>query len=65
MGSNGIKSRSLCLVINVASLLRQGRIYALMVVSIFFTALMWLRYVDQVVLTRWDILGGIVFVVQA
>ena len=25
-----------------------------------FTALMWLRYVDQVMLTRWDIWGGLI-----
>lgn len=27
---------------------------------LYFTALMWLRFVDQVVLTRWDILGGLI-----
>ncbi|KWR94405.1 hypothetical protein AVM48_12025 [Acinetobacter baumannii] len=37
-----------------------GRIYAPMAVFIFFTALMWLRFVDQVALTRWDILGGVI-----
>ena len=37
-----------------------GRIYAAYGGIYIFTALMWLRYVDQVMLTRWDILGGIV-----
>ena len=27
---------------------------------LYFTALMWLRFVDQVGLTRWDILGGLI-----
>ena len=27
---------------------------------LYFTALMWLRFVDQVALTRWDILGGVI-----
>ncbi|HQV25397.1 MAG TPA: hypothetical protein PLS76_06590, partial [Acinetobacter sp.] len=37
-----------------------GRIYAAYGGIYIFTALMWLRYVDQVALTRWDVLGGIV-----
>ena len=37
-----------------------GRIYAAYGGIYIFTALMWLRYVDQVVLTRWDILGGMI-----
>ena len=35
-----------------------GRIYAAYGGIYIFTALIWLRYVDQVALTRWDILGG-------
>ncbi|AVP34607.1 hypothetical protein C6W84_12035 [Acinetobacter baumannii] len=37
-----------------------GRIYAAYGGIYIFTALMWLRFVDQVVLTRWDILGGLI-----
>ncbi len=37
-----------------------GRIYAAYGGIYIFTALMWLRFVDQVALTRWDILGGII-----
>ena len=37
-----------------------GRIYAAYGGIYIFTALMWLHYVDQVALTRWDVLGGIV-----
>ena len=39
-----------------------GRIYAAYGGIYIFTALMWLRYVDQVVLTRWDMLGGLVLI---
>ena len=39
-----------------------GRIYAAYGGIYIFTALMWLRYVDQVVLTRWDVLGGLVVI---
>ena len=35
-----------------------GRIYAAYGGIYIFTALMWLRYVDQVVLSRWDMIGG-------
>lgn len=35
-----------------------GRIYAAYGGIYIFTALMWLRYVDQVMLSRWDVLGG-------
>ncbi|WP_322976480.1 YnfA family protein [Acinetobacter pittii] len=37
-----------------------GRIYAAYGGIYIFTALMWLRFVDQVALTRWDILGGLI-----
>ncbi|CAI3141277.1 hypothetical protein MWMV18_MWMV18_01268 [Acinetobacter calcoaceticus] len=37
-----------------------GRIYAAYGGIYIFTALMWLRFVDQVGLTRWDILGGLI-----
>ena len=42
-----------------------GRIYAAYGGIYIFTALMWLRYVDQVVLTRWDMLGGVVVILGA
>ncbi|WP_092687701.1 YnfA family protein [Acinetobacter kyonggiensis] len=42
-----------------------GRIYAAYGGIYIFTALMWLRYVDQVVLTRWDMLGGLVVILGA
>ncbi len=37
-----------------------GRIYAAYGGIYIFTALMWLRYIDQVMLTRWDIWGGLI-----
>ncbi|WP_336975496.1 YnfA family protein [Acinetobacter pittii] len=37
-----------------------GRIYAAYGGIYIFTALMWLRFVDQVGLTRWDLLGGLI-----
>ena len=37
-----------------------GRIYAAYGGIYIFTALMWLRFVDQVSLTRWDLIGGTV-----
>ncbi|MCY6410944.1 YnfA family protein [Acinetobacter sp. VNH17] len=37
-----------------------GRIYAAYGGIYIFTALMWLRYVDQVALTRWDLFGGFI-----
>ena len=37
-----------------------GRIYAAYGGIYIFTALMWLRFVDQVSLSRWDIIGGVV-----
>lgn len=40
-----------------------GRIYAAYGGIYVVTALIWLRYVDQVSLTRWDMLGGMVVVV--
>ena len=42
-----------------------GRIYAAYGGIYIFTALMWLRFVDQVALTRWDLLGGIVVLIGA
>lgn len=42
-----------------------GRIYAAYGGIYIFTALMWLRFVDQVALSRWDILGGFVVVIGA
>lgn len=42
-----------------------GRIYAAYGGIYIFTALMWLRFVDQISLTRWDIMGGIVVLIGA
>ena len=42
-----------------------GRIYAAYGGIYIFSALMWLRYVDQVILTRWDLLGGLVVIFGA
>lgn len=42
-----------------------GRIYAAYGGIYIFTALMWLRFVDQVTLTRWDIWGGAVVLLGA
>ena len=42
-----------------------GRIYAAYGGIYIFTALLWLRYVDQVILTRGDILGGLVVILGA
>lgn len=42
-----------------------GRIYAAYGGIYIFSALLWLRFVDQVNLTYWDILGGAVVLVGA
>ncbi|WP_111891212.1 YnfA family protein [Acinetobacter sp. MB5] len=42
-----------------------GKIYAAYGGVYIFTALLWLRFVDQAVLTRWDILGGIIVLIGA
>ena len=42
-----------------------GRIYAAYGGIYIFTALVWLRYVDQVYLSRWDIMGGAVVLIGA
>lgn len=42
-----------------------GRIYAAYGGIYIFTALLWLRYVDQVYLTCWDIMGGAVVLIGA
>ncbi|SPL69023.1 YnfA family protein [Acinetobacter stercoris] len=42
-----------------------GKIYAAYGGVYIFTALMWLRLVDQMPLTRWDILGGFIVLVGA
>ena len=42
-----------------------GRIYAASGGIYIFTALLWLRYVDQVYLSRWDIMGGAVVLIGA
>ncbi|GEK44137.1 MULTISPECIES: YnfA family protein [Acinetobacter] len=42
-----------------------GRIYAAYGGIYIFTALLWLRYVDQVYLSRWDLMGGAVVLIGA
>lgn len=42
-----------------------GRIYAAYGGIYIFTALMWLRYVDQIMLSRWDMLGGVIVLLGA
>lgn len=42
-----------------------GRIYAAYGGIYIFTALMWLKYIDQVSLSRWDIMGGLVVMIGA
>ncbi len=42
-----------------------GRIYAAYGGIYIFTALLWLKYVDQVSLSRWDLIGGAVVIVGA
>ena len=42
-----------------------GRIYAAYGGIYIFTALLWLRFVDQVALSRWDVIGGIVVLTGA
>ena len=42
-----------------------GRIYAAYGGIYIFTALMWLRYVDQIMLSRWDMIGGAIVLLGA
>ncbi|MEN8993084.1 YnfA family protein [Avibacterium paragallinarum] len=42
-----------------------GRIYAAYGGIYIFSALLWLRFVDQISLTRWDMLGGVIVLVGA
>jgi small multidrug resistance family-3 protein len=42
-----------------------GRIYAAYGGVYIFTALMWLRYVDQIMLSRWDMIGGAIVLLGA
>lgn len=42
-----------------------GRIYAAYGGIYICTALLWLKYVDHMSLSRWDVLGGIVVVIGA
>ena len=42
-----------------------GRIYAAHGGIYIFSALIWLRFVDQVTLSRWDLLGGMVVILGA
>lgn len=42
-----------------------GRIYAAYGGIYVCTALLWLKYVDQLSLSRWDVLGGCVVVIGA
>ena len=42
-----------------------GRIYAAYGGIYIFTALIWLRFVDQVALSRWDLFGGAIVLIGA
>lgn len=42
-----------------------GKIYAAYGGVYIFTALLWLRFVDQIPLTRWDVFGGCVVILGA
>ncbi|KAF1027675.1 MAG: hypothetical protein GAK29_00486 [Acinetobacter bereziniae] len=42
-----------------------GRIYAAYGGIYIFSALMWLRFVDQVSLSRWDLFGGCIVIIGA
>ena len=42
-----------------------GRIYAAYGGVYIFTALVWLRYVDQILLSRWDMIGGAIVLLGA
>ena len=42
-----------------------GRIYAAYGGIYIFSALMWLKFVDQVSLTRWDLIGGCIVIIGA
>lgn len=42
-----------------------GKIYAAYGGVYIFMALLWLRFVDQVILTRWDVLGGVIVLIGA
>ena len=42
-----------------------GRIYAAYGGIYIFTALLWLKYVDQVALSKWDLMGGAVVILGA
>ena len=42
-----------------------GRIYAAYGGIYIFSALMWLKFVDQVGLTRWDLFGGCIVIIGA
>ncbi len=42
-----------------------GRIYAAYGGVYIFTALMWLKFVDQVSLSRWDLMGGAIVLTGA
>ena len=42
-----------------------GRIYAAYGGIYIFSALIWLRFVDQVALSRWDLLGGAIVLTGA
>lgn len=42
-----------------------GRIYAAYGGIYIFTALLWLKYIDQVALSKWDLMGGCVVILGA
>lgn len=42
-----------------------GRIYAAYGGIYIFTALLWLRFVDQIALSKWDMMGGCIVILGA
>ncbi|ALH96121.1 YnfA family protein [Acinetobacter equi] len=42
-----------------------GRIYAAYGGIYIFTALLWLKYVDQIALSKWDLMGGAIVILGA
>lgn len=59
MGANSIKFGGFCMAANITSSSFRS-FYAAYGGIYIFTALLWLRYVDQVMLSRWDVLGVLI-----
>ncbi len=64
MAANNFSLSGFCVVIDSTSC-GIGRIYAAYGGIYICTALIWLKYVDQVNLTRWDMFGGMIVVLGA